>query len=426
MKNYKIDFPFFRAHPELIYLDSAATTHKPLQVIERLCDFYKYEYASAHRSMHASAETATEYYEKARENIAHFIKAPDSSCIVFTKNATESIQIVAENWAKHTLKAGDEIVLSEFEHHSNIVPWQQFIKQGIIIRWIPITPEGFIEHKMLDKLITRKTKLVALSASSNVLGDVRGLLDNSLSEFDKAHFIRNSVLKAKNYGARVLIDASQLIPHERIDVAEWGCDFVVFSAHKMLGPQGIGVLYVDPALQQEFVASAGGGGAVFTVERETALWRPFPYNLEAGTQSVAQAVAFDAALTYFKENIDYNWLKVYENNLYKKLIDHIKHLKFIRVLGPQGTTFSNNKIDTTYAHHIVSFVVDSVHPHDCAAYLETRKILVRAGHHCASLLHRVLGAPEGSVRMSLYFYNTEEDIEKVAQALADMPSYFSI
>lgn len=394
MKHLRKDFPIFDKN-NLIYCDSAATSQKPRHVIDALVQFYSYENAPVHRGIYKLAEQATARYEKVRETIARFIGAQSASEIIFTKGTTEGINLIAATWASDNLQAGDEIVLSQLEHHANILPWQKLTKtDGVIIRWIPIQADGTLDLSEIKTLINHRTKLVAITQSSNSLGTV----------VDCVPIIK----QARAVGARVLIDAAQSVPHQKIDVTALDCDFLVFSGHKMLGPTGVGVLYIKKELHDTIAPYQLGGSMVFDVGFEHATWRQVPYRFEAGTPPIAQVIGLGAAVEYLENNINFHELQQYEALLCEQLIDGLEQIPQISILGPI------NQLKKT--GHLVSFTVDGVHPHDIAAYLDTQSICVRAGHHCAQPVHTIL-ALDSSVRASFYVYNTPEDVERLIQAL---------
>ncbi len=387
----KKDFPIFKTiikgNP-LIYFDNAATTQKPQQVIDAIVNFYSKNYSTVHRGIYSFAEYATTLYENSRKKVADFINA-DLSEIVFTSGATDGINIVAISWAEKNIHEGDEIIVTDLEHHSNLIAWQELAKRkGASLLSIPVTKNGELDLPMFEDFLNEKTKLVAVCHVSNVLGTR-----------NKIEFIIN---QAHKVGAKVLIDAAQSIAHEKIDVKKIGCDFLVFSGHKMLGPTGIGVLYVNKRNHKDIQPFQFGGGMVFQADSKKCTFKEMPYLLEAGTPAVEQVVALDAAIDYIKKNIDFDDLKKHEAQLCTKLIDGLKDLSGVKILGP----IEQLKKDG----HIVSFTIDKIHPHDIAAYLDEYGICVRAGHHCAQPLHKNLEI-DASVRVSFYAYNSIAEVE---------------
>jgi cysteine desulfurase / selenocysteine lyase len=407
MRNFRDDFPFFKNNPELVYLDSAATSHKPESVIKAISDFYTRDYASAHRGIYRLAEKATEQYEKVRVACARFVAASSEKEVVFTKSATEGINIVAQAWAASALKPGDEIVLTEIEHHANIVPWQLLAQRhGLVLQWIPFMCNGTLDYHAIDTVITKKTKLVALTLFSNVLGNVDALVPDIYKNGQS--FLNYVISRAKATGAKVLVDAAQWAPHYPLNVQELGCDFAVFSAHKMLGPQGLGILYIKKDIHHEINVYQGGGGVVSNVGRDLAAWKPVPYLLEAGTHAVAQVIGFGAALTYLTDIVGFQTIQEREQELFSYLISGLQSLSQIRLLTCYQSSIP--------AQHCISFNFDRIHAHDVAAYLDTQNICVRAGNHCAQILHKKLKIA-ASVRVSFYFYNTVQEIDYLLEVL---------
>ncbi len=395
MTNKKKDFPFF-FHNNLTYCDNAATTQKPQAVIDAITNFYSINNAPVHRGIYAHAERATEQYEQARAAVAQFINAKNNE-IIFTNGTTESINLAAQAWTTYNLKAGDEIIITELEHHANILPWQQLAQShGIILRWIPIDTHGNLDFKKYITLLNSKTKLVALTHSSNIFG----------IPIEVKKYIR----EARKVGARVLIDAAQTAPRQTINVQELDCDFLVFSGHKMLGPTGIGVLYCKQEVHHELQPYKRGGGMVYSVSQETATWRAMPHMLEAGTPPIASAIALGAAINYLK-TIDFTALKKHEAQLCEQLIDGLAQFPQVKILGDIP--------EIKKSGHMVSFVVDTIHAHDVAAYLDKHNICVRAGNHCAQPLCTKLGI-DSSVRISFYLYNNSKDVERIIEVLRQL------
>ena len=394
MKNLKKDFPFFANNPEITYCDSAATTQKPQVVIDRMGDFYAHKNAPIYRGIYKHAEQATTAYEGVREQVRDFIGAEHADEIIFTQNATAGINLVAHAWARHTLTPGDEIVLTELEHHANLVPWLQIAQEmGIIIRYVPVLSNGTLDYTRVPTLIGPKTKLVAVSALSNVTGHEVDL-----------DYIQKYAYAA---GAAFLVDACQIAPRRNINVTTSKIDFLVFSGHKMLGPSGVGILFVNRKFHSKMVPFFGGGSAVQAVDFDAVHWRNLPYRYEAGTQAIENVVGLGAALDYLKQ-IDCNELRRHEALLCKTLIGGLKILPQITVLGDEQELIEKG--------HLVSFVVKGMHAHDVAAYFDHHDIAVRAGHHCAQPLHKKLGI-NGSVRVSFYLYNTFDDVAKILNTL---------
>lgn len=393
----KKDFPIFNRQINgkiITYLDSAATSQKPQQVLDAMTQFYAGHNANVQRGLYDLAEQATELYENARATVATFINAQHDE-IVFTKGTTESINLVAASWARHILKPGDVIVLTEMEHHSNLLPWQHSAQEtGAEIQFIPVTPEGVLDLTHLTTLITPRTKLVAFTHISHVLGthnDVATLVD-----------------AARAVGACVLVDAAQSVPHQKIDVKNLDVDFLAFSGHKMLGPTGIGVLYIHKRLHGQMQPYQWGGGMVLQTDFKHSKPVGMPHRLEAGTPPIAQAIGLVSAIEYLTRALSDDALKKHEAQLCTQLIDGLRKIKGITILGPQEQLKQQG--------HIVSFTVADMHPHDVATYLNQSGICVRAGNHCAQPLMNKL-AIIGSIRVSFYLYNDAQDVAKILIAL---------
>ena len=390
MKMVREDFPIFSQKSEkpLVYFDNAATTQKPRAVLSTLSHFYMTYNASINRGLYKIAERTTEMYESVRYKVARFINAQSSSEIIFTSGTTDSINTVALIWGQHIIKKGDEIVISMMEHHSNFVPWQQLaLAKKAILKIIPVTKEGLLDLSDLNSIITEKTKLVAVTHISNALG-----IRNDLAPIIK---------RAKEVKARVLIDGAQSVAFEKVDVQELCCDFYVFSSHKMCGPTGVGVLYINRLVQKECKPYKTGGGMVHEVSVEKTTFLPAPMKFEAGTPAIAQVIGFGAAIDYIFRH-SFEEIQAHAISLTSKLIDGLEKLPKVRILG------SVAQLKVT--GHIVSFVVEGMHAHDVAAYLDKEGICVRAGHHCAQPLATALGY-QSSVRVSFYSYNTVEEVE---------------
>lgn len=394
--NIRNDFPFFRNNPKITYLDSAATTQKPQVVIDAVSHFYAYDNAPIHRGIYRLAENATEKYEAVREIVANFIGA-SSSEIVFTSGTTDGINQVAWGWAFHELQAGDEIVLTQLEHHANLVIWQQLQHiKGIQLRFIPVDDQLRLNLTALDTIITERTKLVTFTGSSNIVGNIPDAERKKICA------------RARSVGARILIDAAQMVAHRSINVIEFDVDFLVFSGHKVLGPTGVGVLYVRRNLHEHMHPQRVGGSMVFEVGYERSSWRAFPYSFEAGTMPVAQVIGLGAALAYIKKNNIFDELEKYEAHLCSFLIDALEDIPRIHIVGDKGMLKSSG--------HLVTFSVEGMHPHDIAAYLDQDGICIRAGHQCAQPIHKKLGL-DGSLRASFYGYTTICEVELLAQRL---------
>ncbi len=397
MKNKKDEFPLLQRlenNVPICYLDSAATTQKPQQVLDAIIKAYTAYNANPGRGIYQLAEQATQQYENARKTVANFIGAkPDE--VVFVSGATEGINAIAQGWARYNITAGDEIVLSELEHHSNLLPWQRVAHEvGAHLKFIPILPDGFLDMSVVASLITRKTKLVAITHSSNAIGTPVEL--------------QPIVTLAKKVGAKVLVDACQSAPHMPIDVKKIGCDFLVFSGHKMLGPTGIGVLYISSQLHDSVQPFALGGGMVFEVNWHTYSLVKAPHKFEAGTPPFIQAIGLAEAIKYLEQNVPFDDLQAYEAMLCNRLIEGLSQIDSITILGPIDELKKQG--------HVVTFVVDGVHAHDVAAYLDKQGICVRAGHFCAQPLLKKLGH-DAAVRASFYCYTQRQDIDRLIEAM---------
>ncbi|MFZ5953536.1 MAG: aminotransferase class V-fold PLP-dependent enzyme [Candidatus Dependentiae bacterium] len=393
MKHLQSDFPFLQQRVNdkpIIYFDNAATTQKPLAVIDAISHFYTYDNAPIHRSVYAAAEKVTELYEQARAHVAQFINANPNE-IIFTKGTTEGINAVATAWALHNLKEGDEILVTELEHHSNLVPWQQVCKAtGAKLKFIPIYNNGLLNTQDLESIINTRTKLVAITHVSNALGthiDIKPIIE-------RAHAVR----------ALCLIDAAQSAPHQLIDIQLLQPDFLVFGGHKMLAPTGIGILYIAAHLHDKMQPYQFGGGMVFNVEKYTATWLKSPQKFEAGTPPIAQAIGLSAAISYLEKNVPFDTLRIHEAALCSRLIEGLQTISRVKVLGP---------IEQLKQHgHLVSFTIDGIHAHDVATYLGNNGVYMRAGHYCAQPLAQRLGL-DASVRASFYCYNLLEEIDQL-------------
>lgn len=378
--------------PAFVYLDNAATTQKPTAMVNAVRNFYIYNSANVGRGLYNLAEQATVAYEAARKEVAQFIGASPKE-LLFTFGTTDGINSVA-SWVSGWLKPTDEIVISELEHHSNLVPWQQVAQKiGARVRYIPVDDDGMLQYEQLDAIITDKTKFVSISHVSNAIG-----VHNNLDLI---------IQRARSVGAYVLIDAAQSVPHQPINVRRLDCDFLAFSAHKMLGPTGIGALYVREELQDSLIPSRFGGGMVFEVSMNGATWVNGPQKFEAGTPPIVQAIGFGAAVQFLR-SINFDDLKQHEASLCARFIDFLEQKKGVRILGP--------KKELKKKGHLVSFVINNVHAHDVAAYLNQKNICVRAGHHCAQPLADRLGY-DASIRVSFYCYNRVEDVDRLCEVL---------
>ncbi|HEX9892245.1 MAG TPA: cysteine desulfurase [Actinomycetota bacterium] len=396
------DFPILerQVHGKpLVYLDSTATSQKPRQVIEAITGFYEDHNANVHRGIYALAEEATEAYESARAKIASFLGAPDPWTIVFTRGTTESINLVAHAWGRTFLREGDEVVLTEMEHHSNIVPWQLAAKDtGAVLRYAPITDDGLLDVDAFRALLTDRTKLVAVSGQSNVLGTLPPL--------------RDIAALAHDAGAKVLVDGAQFVSHNPVDVAALDVDFLTFSGHKMLGPTGSGGLYGRRELLEAMGPYHGGGEMIMEVYPDRSTYKEPPFKFEAGTPPIAQAVGLGAAVDYL-EGIGMDAVRAHERELTAYALERLSGIG-ARIFGPT---------DLDLRGGAVSFWLKDVHPHDLAQVLDQEGVAIRAGHHCAQILMRRLGVP-ATARASFYVYNVAEDVDALVAALEKAEEVF--
>jgi len=406
--NVRKDFPIFertiRDGKKLVYLDSGATSQKPLLVIDAESDFYKFNNAAVHRGAHQLAEEATDAYEGARLKVAQFLGAREDQ-IVFTKGATESLNLIAYamgNAAPGTrfaLTSKDKIVVTEMEHHANLIPWQQLAaRTGAQLSWFEVTPDGRLDISNINSVITENTKVVALTHQSNVLGTI-----NPLTAI---------VARAHQVGAVVVLDACQSAPHMPIDVKELDVDFLVFSGHKALGPTGVGVMW--SASLEDLPPFLYGGSMIETVTMSEATWAPAPRKFEAGVPNMAQAVGLGAALDYLT-GIGMETVHNHEVALTKYLIEKLLQIPELKILGPA---------DLDSRGGTVSFTVGDIHPHDLGQYVDSQGVAVRTGHHCAWPLTRKLGVP-ATTRASLYLYNDESDCDALFDAILGAQKYFA-
>jgi cysteine desulfurase/selenocysteine lyase len=396
------DFPILERTVEgkpLVYLDSAATSQKPNQVIDAEADFYRQHNANAHRGIYMLAEEATELYEQARARLARFVGASDPSTIVFTRGTTESTNLVAHAWGRKFLREGDEILLSEMEHHSNIVPWQLAATDtGAVLRYLPLTDDGLVDLSDLDSFLTEKTKLLAITGMSNSLGTlppVRRLAD-------AAHAV----------GALVLVDGAQLVPHVPVDVTELDCDVLTISGHKMLGPTASGGLYAKRELLESMDPFLGGGHMIEEVFPDRSTWNAVPYKFEAGTMNIAQEVALAAAVDYL-EGLGMDAVRAHEEEITAYAIERLQDAG-ARVFGPT---------DVSVRGGAVSFWYRDIHPHDLATILNEEGVAVRAGHHCNQLVMRRFAVP-ATTRASFYVYNSNDEVDALVDALGKAEGMF--
>ncbi|HVA97057.1 MAG TPA: SufS family cysteine desulfurase [Candidatus Acidoferrales bacterium] len=401
MKN---DFPIFKTYPDLVYLDSSATSQKPQAVIDAVSQFYSSKNANIHRGIYDLSQMATDLYENTRKKAAGFIGVKDSSQIIFTTGATEALNMVAFGWAKKILQKGDIIVLSEMEHHANIVPWQQLKKSnGVELYFLPLDKEYRLDYKKVEDLPAQKVKLLSLSHISNVLGTV-----NPLEEIIP-------FFKKKNPEIKVCIDAAQSVPHFQLNVEQLDCDFLTFSSHKMLGPAGVGVLYARKELLEVMDPLIFGGSMITQVTKEDATWAEIPDKFEAGTRNTEGVAGFGAAIDYLHQ-IGFKKIQEREEAITRYALEMFGRQKDVRLFGP---AISDNRIG------VFSFAIANVHPHDVAEILNRSHIAVRTGHHCAMPLMKVLGV-FGTARASFYLYNTREDIDRLQEGIEEVKKTFNV
>ncbi len=385
----------------LVYLDNAATTQKPEAVLAALRSYYVTSNANVHRGVHTLAEEATALYEACRTRVARFVNAPDPRGVVITRNATEAINLVARSWGA-TLAAGDEVLLSEMEHHSNLVPWIMLARErGVALRHVPFGEDGQLDMAAFAALLSPRTRIVALTAMSNVLGTI-----NPIAEIARA---------AHRAGAVVVVDGAQSVPHLPTDVQALGADFLAFSAHKMYGPTGVGFLVAKPELLERMEPISGGGEMIREVRLDWASWNDVPHRFEAGTPNIADAAAFPAALDLL-EQLGMAAVREHERELVAYALDRLRALGGLEVYGP---------LDPERRGGLVSFADPDIHPHDLAQVLDTVGVAVRAGHHCAQPLMRRLGVP-ATARASFGVYNDRDDVDALLDGLVAARKYFGV
>lgn len=399
----RADFPIFEreVHGEpLAYLDNAASTQKPEAVISALCDYYRSQYANIHRGVHTLSEESTAAFEVARDKVAAFINAPDRRGVVFTRNATEAINLVAFSWGRTQITSGDCILVTEMEHHSNLVPWQRLAREtGADLAYVPVTGDGLLDMVSFEQLLEGPVKLVAFTHISNVLG--------TLNPAD------NIVAQAHRAGAVVLVDGAQSVPHTVVDIQAMDPDFFAFSGHKMCGPTGIGVLYARPELLESMPPFLTGGGMIHRVDRDQATWADLPTKFEAGTPAIAEAVGLGAAIDYLgAQGMDAIW--AHEQALATYAMEELTSMEGVHVVGPPAPSRSG----------VVAFTVRSVHPHDLAQILDSEGIAIRAGYHCAQPLHQRFDWPP-TARASFYLYNTRHEVDRLVAGIQKAQALFA-
>ena len=406
-ENIRKDFPILkrtvRENKALVYLDNASTTQKPNQVIDAITDFYRNHNANIHRAVYALAEEATELYEQTRDKVADFINIKNKKEIIFVRGTTEAINLVAYAWGRDHLKEGDIIVTTEYEHHSNIVPWQLLTQEkGAKLEYIGMDDDGELILDDLDKyLATGKVKLVTFSLVSNVLG--------TISDAEKI------ISKCKAAGVLTLIDGAQAVPHMKVDVEKLGCDFFAFSGHKMLGPTGIGILWVRKSILETMNPFHGGGDMIREVHKYETTWNDLPYKFEAGTPNIADVVGFGAAIDYLSK-IGMDNIRQHEIELTSYALEKLSNVKGLHIYGTK---------DISKRGGVISFNFADVHPHDVAQIIDGEGIAIRSGHHCAQVLMERLNVAATS-RASFYIYNTKEEIDKLIISLNKVARIFKL
>lgn len=400
----RADFPILSRKingQDLVYLDNAATSQKPKQVIKALTDYYEQTNANVHRGVHTLSIEATDGYELARTKVAKFINAPRSEEVIWTRNTSESLNLVAATWADANIGEGDNIVISAMEHHSNIVPWQQLAaKKNAELRYLAAGEDGLLDVSNVDSIIDSRTRIVAVTHMSNVLGTINPVA--MLAE--RVHAV----------GGVILVDAAQSVPHMPVDVQALDADFLCFSAHKMLGPTGIGVLYGKYDLLEAMPPYMFGGDMILEVTYEDATWNDLPYKFEAGTPNIADAIATGAAVDYLA-NLGMDNVWQHEQELTAYAMEQILSMDNIRVLGPQ---------DPSLRGGVISFIHDTIHPHDLGTALDQQGIAIRTGHHCAMPLVRSFDVV-AAARASFYIYNTKSEVDALVNGISETEGYFS-
>ncbi len=404
----KKDFPLlennFKSENKIIYLDHAATTQKPIQVLQKIEEYYKNFNANVHRGAHQLSAKATEEFERARSLIAKFVNSNSTKEIIFTRNATEAINLAARAWGEFTLKENDEILLSIMEHHSNIVPWQMVAaKNKCKLKFIGIDQNGKLDIDDLKLKLTTKTKLVSLLHISNTLGCC-----NPIKEITKL---------AKQKGSLVLIDACQSLAHQKLDVRDLGIDFLAGSGHKLCGPTGIGFLWAKKEILEKIPPFFGGGEMIQDVYEETSTWAELPHKFEAGTPAIAEAIGFAEAIKYIN-NIGLDNIKEYEKYITKYLFEQLKHIEDLEIIGPSP------KIDPNRAS-LATFYIKGIHSNDIAEILDSKGICIRSGHHCCQPLHRHIGI-NSTARVSMNFTTNQEEINIFVEKLKETISFLKI
>ena len=397
------DFPILEREvygKPLVYLDNAATSQKPRQVIDALVNYYENYNANIHRAVHCLGEEATAAYEEARAKVAKFINAPSPECVIFTRNTTEAINLVAYTWGRENVREGDEILLTQMEHHSNLIPWQRLAaEKGATVRYIELTDTQTLVLDGLENLFDARTRIAAMPHVSNSLGTINP--------------VEKIAREAHRNGVAFLVDGAQGAPHLPVDVQAIGCDFYAFSAHKMLGPTGVGVLYARQELLEEMEPFLSGGEMIRKVTFEGATWNDLPWKFEAGTPNIADVIAFGAAIDYLN-GLGMENVREHEIEITEYALDRLSEFEDITLYGPP---------DPRERGGVVSFNFGDLHPHDIGTVLDRHGVAIRAGHHCTQPLMRTLGV-SGTARASFYVYNTPEEVDVLVEALEAARDFF--
>ncbi|MGB5060719.1 MAG: cysteine desulfurase [Candidatus Promineifilaceae bacterium] len=396
VEKIRADFPILsvEAYPgvPLVYLDSAASSQKPEVVLAAMDAYYRQINANVHRGIHRLSEDATNAYEAARLKIARFINAPDESQIIYVRNATEGFNLVAYSWGRQNIQAGDEILLTEMEHHANLVPWQMLAEEkGAVVRYIPFLADGTLDLSRLDGLLTERTKLFSFTAVSNVFGTINP--------------VRQLVDAGHAVGAVVMVDAAQAVPHTAVDVQAWDCDFMTFSGHKMCGPTGIGILYGKRRLLETMPPFMGGGDMIRRVTLEGSTWNDLPWKFEAGTPSIAEGIGLGTAVDYLA-GIGMDNIHAHEQFITHYALEALSEIKGITLYGPPASQRAG----------VATFTIQGIHPHDISEVVDKDGIAIRAGHHCAMPLHLRLNV-SATARASFYLHTTTQEIDKLVASL---------
>jgi len=407
LEEIRKDFPVLnrrvRDDKKLVYLDNAATTQKPNQVIDAITDYYQNHNSNIHRAVHALAEESTEAFEVTRDKVANFLNIKNREEIVFVRGTTEAINLVGYAWGRDNVQKGDIVITTEYEHHSNIVPWQLLTQEvGAELKYIDIDDNGELMLDQLDEyLATGKVKLVAISHVSNVLGTITD--------------IQQVITKSKNAGAKILVDGAQAVPHMKVDIDKLGCDFYAFSAHKMLGPTGVGILWARKEILENMKPFHGGGDMIREVHKYETTWNDLPYKFEAGTPNVADVICFAAAIDYLS-NIGMDNIRNHEIELTQYALEKMSKVKGLTIYGPR---------DPQKASGVISFNFNDVHPHDVATIIDKNGVAIRSGHHCAQVLMEKLNVAATN-RASFYIYTTKEEVDTLIDSLEQVAQVFKL